>query len=184
MSMQQTSKSAVVISKSLGILSSILGYFLALIGGFPLILGTLKDSGSVILALIFVAIGTLLIIHGIKTKKRINRFKRYVNILSLENETSLERIASTSSQSVDFVTKDLELMIKRKFFINVYIDKNTNEIILGNRKSQASNDTMKKSEVTEPKELKAVTCKNCGASNNITIGEVSECEFCGSIINS
>lgn len=184
MSMQQTSRSAIVVHRIMGILASVVGYFVDFIFGITLLFGKLKDAASIIVLLIFLVIGTLLIIYGIKTKRRIQRFKKYVSIMSLENETSLENIANSCSQSLDFVTKDLQTMINQKFFTNAYIDKNTNTIILERKNTAYTHDTVKKADAVKPNNSKAVTCKNCGASNNITIGTVAECEFCGSVINS
>ncbi|MDR3597617.1 hypothetical protein [Clostridium sp.] len=184
MNIQQTSRSAIVVHRIMGVLASVVGYFVDFIFGITLLFGKLKNAASIILLLIFLVIGTLLIVYGIKTKKRIQRFKKYVSIMSLENETSLENIANSCSQSLDFVTKDLQIMINQKFFINAYIDKNTNAIILERKYATYTQDTVKKADTVESNKSKAVTCKNCGASNNITIGTVAECEFCGSAINS
>jgi hypothetical protein len=183
MSIQQTSRPRIVAYRISGIIASILGYFIDFIFGLTLIFGNpLGGVGTIIVLLIFIAIGTWLIIYGIKTKRKIIRFKKYVNIISLENENSLENIANACSQSIDFVIKDLEVMIAQKFFTNAYIDRDTNEIVLERKNnSEVSNNIIAK---TEAVESKVVTCKNCGASNNITIGTVAECEFCGSVLNS
>jgi len=181
MSMQQTSRSAIVMHKISGILASVFGYTLDFIFGITLLFGNLKDAASTIILLVFLAMGTLLIVYGIKIKRKITRFKKYVSIISLENQTSLENIASICSQSMDFVTNDLQMMINKKFFTNAYIDKNTNEIVLQKKNSTTTKGVMKKDETVE---LKIFTCKNCGASNNITTGTSAECEFCGSAVNS
>lgn len=178
---QTTSRSAIVIHRIAGVLASVLGYILDFIFGLTLVFGKLKDTASIIVILIFITIGTLLIVYGIKTKRKIIRFKNYVSIVSLENQTSLENISSACSQSIDFVTKDLQRMINQKFFTNAYIDKNTNEIVLQKKHITASDNIVKRAEKVESK---AVTCKSCGASNNIIIGKIAECEFCGSAIDS
>ncbi|WP_459479704.1 hypothetical protein [Clostridium saccharoperbutylacetonicum] len=182
MSIQQTSRPRIVAYRIAGIIASILGYFIDFIFGITLIFAPTDGIGTIIALLIFIAIGTWLIIYGIKTKRKILRFKKYVSIISLENGTSLEIIANECSQSIDFVRKDLEVMITQKFFTNAYIDRNTNEIVLERKNNpEVLNNTMTE---TEAVESKVVTCKNCGASNNITIGTIAECEFCGSVLNS
>lgn len=184
MNMQQTSRSAIVVHRIMGVLASVVGYFIDFIFGITLLFGRLKGAASIIVLLIFLVVGTLLIAYGIKTKRRIQRFKKYVSIISLENEISLENIASSCSQSLDFVTKDLQTMINQKFFTNAYIDKNTNTIILERKNTAYTHDTVKEAYSVTSNNSKAVTCKNCGASNNIIIGTIAECEFCGSAINS
>lgn len=181
MSMQQTSRSAITISRILGILSSIFGYSMAVLFGLPLVFGEFKDAGSIVVVLIFLAIAALLIAHGIKTKKLIKRFKKYISIISVENQTSLEYIANTCLYSIDFVINDLQKMINKKFFTSAYIDKNTKEIVLQKKNSEVAKDAVKKDETVE---FIDVICKNCGASNSIPKGTIAECEFCGSVINS
>lgn len=182
MNAQQTSKASITISRISGIISSILGYAFAILFGLPLIMGAFKFKrpGELILVLIFLALAALLITYGIRTKRRINRFKRYVGIISIENQPYLENIAGACSQSVDFVAKDLQKMIDKKFFINAYIDKNTNEIVLERKNTTTTNEAINNNKAVE---FKAVTCKCCGASNKIPAGLVAECEFCGSAIN-
>lgn len=114
-----------------------------------------------------------------KNKKRIQRFNKYMSIISLENQTSLENISSFCSQSIDFVTNDLQTMINKKFFTNAYINKNTNKFVIKNKNIIVENNTSKKAEKLE---IRVVTCKNCGASNNITSTSTVECEFCGSAL--
>jgi len=179
MNTQQTSNPAVILCKAIGIGVSILGYAIVFIFGLTLLFGKLDNAASVIVAILFIVIGVLLIIGGIKTKKTIQRFNKYVSMICLENQTSIENIASASSQSIDFVTKDLQTMINIRFFTNAYIDKNTNEIVLTKNNITAKNSTSKK---TEDLDIKVVTCKNCGASNNITSKSTAECEFCGSAL--
>lgn len=181
MNSTQTSKPSIVISRILGIISSILGYFWALLFIVDIGGGAYKRLYDIIVAIIIFAIpAALLIKHGITAKGRIKRFKRYVGIISVENKTSLTDIASACSQSVDFVTKDLQIMINKKFFVNAYIDRDNNEIVLeGKNNSNINIDTNS----DETVESKTVTCKNCGASNKILADSVGECEYCGSPIS-
>lgn len=185
MNMEKTSQIAIITSRILGIVSSILGYAIAVVIGLPTIFGTLPNVSTVIFVIVFLAIAALLISHGIKTKRRIKRFKRYVNIISGKSQTSLENIASICSQSIDFVTNDIQKMINKKFFIDAYIDQNTNEIVFQN-----NDNTVAKEAVIEDKpikedklvKVKVITCKGCGASNSIPKGTTAQCEFCGSAI--
>jgi len=179
MNKQQISNLTIIEHKIMGFLANVFGYTLVFIFGLTLLFGKLKDAPSIISVIIFIILGTLLIICGIKTKKRIQRFNTYISIISLENQTSLENIASSCSQSIDFVTNDLQTMINKKFFINAYINKNTNDFVMKNKNIIGENNTAKKAEKLE---TRTVTCKNCGASNNITSASAVECKFCGSKI--
>lgn len=179
MNTRQTSNLAIIKHKVIGFLASAFGYAVVFIFVLTLLFGKLKDVPSIIFVILFILIGALLIVHGIKTKRKIQRFSKYVSIISLENQTSLENIASSCSQSIDFVTNDLQTMINNNFFTNAYINKNTNEFTLINTNITVENNTPKK---TENLEIRVVTCKNCGAPNNVTSASTVECEFCGSAL--
>jgi len=179
MNKQQISNLTIIKHKIMGFLANVFGYALVFIFGLTLLFGKLKDAPSIISVIIFIILGTLLIVCGIKTKKRIQRFNKYISIISLENQTSLENIASSCSQSIDFVTNDLQAMINKKFFTNAYINKNTNEFIMKNKNIIVENNNSKKAKKLE---IRVITCKNCGASNNITSTSTVECEFCGSAL--
>lgn len=180
MTEQRTSKSAIVINRIVGIISSILGYTLTTLFVLVLLTGSSKTKSTTIVFIILLALSVYLIIFGIKTKKVIKRFRKYVNIISMENETSIENIATACSESTDFVTKNLQEMINRKFFTSAYIDKNANRIILERKNTTAANEAVNNNKTVK---FKVTTCKNCGASNRIPVNTASECEFCGSAID-
>jgi 26S proteasome regulatory complex component, contains PCI domain len=172
-----SSKAAIITSVVIGKISSIVGYAFAFIFGLPLIMGAFHEVGAAIVAIVFIAISVALILNGIKIKKRNRRFKKYVGLISVENQTSLENIASSTMQSLDFVTRDIQKMIDKKFFLNAYIDKETNEIVLQRRNTEGK---FAPAAANAPVEMITVTCKGCGAVNSIPKGSVAECEFCGS----
>lgn len=189
MSSQQISRVAIVIRKIISFLAIVLGGLIDFVFGITFLSGKYKDKGSLIVLLVFIAIGTALIVYGIINNRKIKRFKNYVNIMSLDNQTSLNDIANSSSQSIDFVSKDLQDMINQKFFTTAYIDKQTNEFVLQKKYTSVRTDTINYNKVNDdtekkeqPLEYKAVTCKSCGASNNIIVGTAAECEFCGSAL--
>lgn len=182
MNVQKTSKTSITISRISGIIASVFGYTIAILFGIPLIMGSFdfKIPAELIIVFIFLALAALLITYGIRTKKRIKRFKMYEELILVKNQLPLNTIASACSQPIDFVAKDLQKMIDKKFFINAYIDKNTNELILGIKNTSSANiETTNNKSV----ELTTVTCKCCGASIQIPAGIVAKCEFCGSTIN-
>jgi hypothetical protein len=144
-------------------------------------MNTYPDDEVITFVLVLMGIGVALILYGMKTKRSLKRFKSYINIITFENNISLENIAGQTSQSLDFVTKDIEKMIKKKYFANAHIDKKANEIILGKR-------DIKVTSVQEGNnifnEMISVNCKGCGAANSVQKGLSSECEFCGSTLGS
>lgn len=179
MSTQHSSRSAIIISTIKGKIASILGYFLVIILGLPLVMNTYPDGGVIPFVLVMMGLGVLLIVYGIRTKRSLKRFKKYINIITAENNTSLENIAGQTSQSTDFVMKDMQMMINKKYFIDAYIDEKANEIVLKKRDHIVTNVQVENNTSVE---MISVTCKGCGATNSIQKSIGSECEFCGSAL--
>lgn len=184
MKSQNNSKSAVIISTIGGKISSIIGWVVTVFFALIIIFGiTSPDevgkTAGLILSFIFLIIGILNIRVGIKTKKRIRRFKKYITIISVEKTNSIENIAAATSQSVDFVINDIKVMINKKYFANAYIDLNSKEIVFRNKPMKAEENVNKE---TMSVEYVIVTCNGCGATNKLIKGQHGECEFCGSPI--
>lgn len=177
MSTQNSSRSAIIASAILGKVSSVIGYAIAIVLGFPLVIGAFTGLSEIMFVLVFLAFAAWLIVVGIRIKRRIKRFKRYISIITVENQISIENIAAITLQSVDFVARDLQKMIDKKFFVNAHIDRRTNEIILQKRTGEAWVTPVVNN---KPAEMITVSCSGCGAVNSIQKGTVGECEFCGS----
>ena len=173
----KTSKTAVAISIIQGKIFSIAGYCVAvfmLLAIWAGISELLKQDTSnltgLIAAVILFALGILAILKGIQIKRRVKRFRKYISLISLEHMTSLDDLALNTEKPVDFVRKDLQKMIDKKFFVNALINLKTGEIIIqGLVKPQQA-------------QMNFVVCKNCGAKGRINEGKISECEYCGSIL--
>lgn len=180
-----TTKVALVASSFMGKIKSIIGYT---VGAFSLLcmifaLSDINGEGA-IEALVFftvVFIGCIfLVLSGFKTKKRIIRFKKYVLMISNENLTSLQNIASATNQSVDFVKNDLQIMINKKFFANAHIDSKMGEIIIGDQ-----NKTNLVAQALENRNIETLTlkCNGCGAINSKHVNESNTCDYCGTLLS-
>lgn len=153
------------------------------------------DRGAlneIILAIVMTGLGIWLIILSKKRKKLISDFKTYVARLSTDPTGSIENLALGLGTSQDVVTKNLQQMIIKKYFVNAYIDSMNNRIVLahvGEHINNSSNSIQNVSnsymdnQNAKDMEYVSVTCKNCGGINKITNGKVGECEYCGSPIN-
>ena len=181
-----TSKVAVVANSAFGKMASIIGYVcgaFALLGLIGYLASDAADDAAddvaivVIACLVFLAISVFLIIKGIQIKKRINRFKQYVSLISVQNMTALENIAVGVSRSIDFVKKDLQIMIDKNFFANASINAAANEIVIGGGSKPAS-----ASAFDAQQKLEASTCSGCGASCTKPEGMPGKCNYCGSIV--
>jgi len=170
------SRAAVAISAIIGKLLSIFGYITVFIT-FIVIVVLVEDAVSVdevdiALIIIFLAIAAVLITGGIRIKRRIRRFRRYVSFISASGITSIDNIAANTGKSVSFVRNDLQKMITKKFFANATIDYVTNEIIIKGMQPvpvQAASQA----------KMEAFTCMGCGASGTKLRGSTGNCDYCG-----
>lgn len=147
---------------------------------------SIKDGASPVPAMIilmaFFGGGGILFLYNAK-KIRINaeRYKKYNSIVKFQNKTLIDEIASAISIDYDHVVKDLQKMIDIGYFENAYINDVSREIVFEQTQNiQAQMHYQNTQSVPTKSNNIVVTCKNCGANNTITVGEVSECEFCGS----
>ena len=181
----QSSRSAVIINTIIANIAIICGWVLTLffaIGFFAILFpeNGVKDTGAIIICLIFIAIGVYFIMLGTKRKRLIKRFKGYVSIISIDNETFIENIGAKTSQSTDFVMNDIQNMIDKKLFINASIDKNRGYIVFQNMNNNLKTESSESDYSNN--EVEVVICSGCGAKNTILKGSNGECEFCGSPI--
>lgn len=181
-----TSKAAVTVSAILGKVASIIGYAL---GGFSLIvivmaLADIQAKGAFESGIVFVivlAICVFLIRKGMVIKRRIKRFKQYVAFISNDHMTSIINLAGATGQSSDFVKKDVEKMINKKFFVNAAIDQNSGEIVIGN-KTLGTNFSNSPTQPNNSADTELVVCKGCGATNSKLKGIPASCEYCGTAL--
>ena len=92
----------------------------------------------------------------------------------------------------DVVIENLEIMMKKKFFTNAYIDRKSNCIVIANKQAAQNNTAAPNAFANEHSapanteaaavEMAAVKCNSCGGINTIQKGAVGECDYCGSAI--
>lgn len=176
-----TDKAALMSGKT-GALS-VVGWVLITIGcmGFIAELSSGPDGYGVMLVLIFVAGGFLLLRKASKTKKTAARYKKYIDIVVNQNVRGIDNIVSAVGLSYDVVVKDLQDMINIGYLKDAYIHLGNREIVLKQQEPVIyAQGTYAGQSVTQ---TKAVRCPGCGANNVVTVGRVSECEYCSTPIN-
>ena len=170
------SRAAIITQRIVGKICSVTGYT---VGGFGLIglmleLTEGSDATAIGLAFFFMIVGGLFIYSGIRIKRRINRFKHYVSLISLQGITNLEMLAAQTAKPVMFVRDDLQNMINKKFFRNASIDALKGEIlILGGQTLEPGS----------PASMENYNCSRCGGSGIRERGSASICEYCGSVVH-
>jgi hypothetical protein len=156
---------------------SIISYVLMGMGIIYLIMAFTNDSGIFIAALLFGGGGLWLNRVAKKMKKNGDKYKKYISLVINQSMTQIDNIASIVGVSYDVAKVDLQKMIDTGYFIGAFINEGSREIVLA-----------KHAEATmfQPKEVKTLSrvvgCKSCGANNSVVIGQIKECEYCGSLV--
>ncbi|MCL2659561.1 MAG: hypothetical protein FWD64_03465 [Acidobacteriaceae bacterium] len=160
-----------------GKIASISGYILGVFSVI-IIISVISESqpgdaaGGVIFGAIMLAFSVLLVVRGIQIKRRTERFRRYVSVISNLRMTSLDDIATSASLPPEFVKNDLQKMIDKGFFANASIDATTNEIIIGGWPTAPPPPVAAQGQGR-------FTCPGCGASGTKRSGMTTKCEYCG-----
>lgn len=113
-----------------------------------------------------------------KVKKDAENVKKNLSVIVNGNERQIDAIASSMGKTYDTAKNDIQKMIDKGYLKNAYINEGTREVVLPNNNIQAhvgiaANTTA--NNITP----RIVSCPCCGANNTI-IGDMGECEYCGS----
>lgn len=169
-------------SKTVVTVQLALGWILALAGGlFALLflstfffgwstddpLGT-KIAVEIIL-LMFTACAGLAAFAGIRMLMRLHRFQIYRSYLAYQDAVPLDTLVHRIKKDREYVIRDLEKMITRRFFVNVYLDMDQQALAIVGYRDKIKNRPME-----------VVECKSCGAKNVCPVGGVAYCEYCQS----
>lgn len=182
-----TDKSALMSGKTGSL--TVVALFLTIFGGLGF-LGMLLDTsgdtegvlGGAIIVIAMMVGGILLLRKASKTKKTAIRYKKYIDIVVNQDVRSLDNISSAVGLPYDVVAKDLQDMINIGYLKDAYINQGNREITLKQHESVIYTQVSVVGQVAAV-QTKAVRCTGCGANNVVTVGKVSECEYCGTPIN-
>lgn len=132
---------------------------------------------AVLVTFPFFAIAIALQSISKKLEKEDKIAQKYLTIILRDNETNLYGIAAKMNSTYEKVKVDIQNLIDKGILRNVYISEAKKEVVIsGNNVNEVSNNNVK---VTA--KPRVVTCTSCGANNTI-LGEIGECEYCGSPI--
>lgn len=112
-----------------------------------------------------------------KIKREAEDVKKYLSVIVNGNERQIDVIASSMGKSYDVAKNDIQKLINKGYLKNAYINEGTREIVLPNIIQEPSGDMTNTSSVNV--ETKIIACPCCGA-NNTVVGDMGECEYCGS----
>lgn len=146
-----------------------LGFLVCLSDGF--------GSEDITMILFFGIAGFVLQKVAQKIKKDADDVKKYLSIIVNGNEKQIDAIAASMGKSYDVAKTDIQKMINKGYLKKAYINEGTREIILPNNNIQEQNGTVGNDAANIA--TKIVACPCCGANNTI-VGDMGECEYCGS----
>ena len=191
------SKAAVTISKANNKVKTIIGWVVAVFGALGVVASLFPTAdkvtgekppisvGAIVVCILIIALGVFLIKRGADGKKLVESFHEYVRILSGDPENKLSNLAEGTNQPVQTVKKNLQSMIKKKFFTDARIDEENGRLVLGENTfgmlNKKVSDTIAANEPVDV-ELVTVTCSACGGKSNIPVGRSCPCEYCGTIL--
>ncbi len=176
-----SSKAAIVVSQIIEKLQLIAGIIMTILFGLPAIASAVdknRKAGVVFTMFILAALGVLLIIFSRKRKNLINDFKIYVQRLSVDPTGSIGNLAEGLGISQDVVKNNINMMIKKRYFSNAYIDTKNNRVVFPMVSEQQQINAVQASQSNI--ENITATCKSCGGINKLVKGTVGECDYCGS----
>ena len=130
--------------------------------------------------LVFDLIGLVFIHCARKRTKLAREFKKYVSIISTEPTDSIARIADVTGKTMEEVTKNLELMINRNFFVNAHINYSEQSIVFGQGMVQNMQMAQNLGMTQMPRiEYVSVSCKYCAGISVGIKGRPIKCRYCG-----
>ena len=175
-----TDKSALMSEKT-GPLS-IIAWVLIVIGALGFMSSLSNFSfGGFIFVLGMIAGGILLLRKVNETKMTATKYKKYINIIANQNVKSIDNIASAMGIPYDVAIKDLQHMIDSNYLPGAYINQGNREIVLKQHEPVVSNIEQPVGQATP--QMATKSCPGCGANNIVTVGSITECEYCGTPIS-
>ena len=106
------------------------------------------------------------------------KFRLYVSILSNQSSMSVYELAMALGESEQQVTKALQAMIDRHFFVSAYIDRGRRYLVFPLMEQQAREEQAE--EEAQPHVV--VACSVCGGDNRIPLGKRCNCMYCDNLI--
>lgn len=113
-----------------------------------------------------------------KIKREAEDVKKYLSVIVNGNERQIDVIASSMGKSYDVAKNDIQKLISKGYLKNAYINEGTREVVLPSNNIQEQVGTMTNTTANNVT-TKIVACPCCGANNTI-MGDMGECEYCGS----
>ena len=143
---------------------------------------SVAEGGSILGCLFYILGGLFILILANQLKVKEIKFREYLTCVMDQGITSIMELSLVFQNNPADVVEVLTEMIQAQYFGNAYIDQIKQTIVFPHREF-ANRGSQKFANGTHSEKTEIVVCKNCGGNNTIVIGQVCECEFCGSPIS-
>lgn len=132
----------------------------------------------------FIAFGAFLIVCGLEWRVLLKERRIYLTFIGANAAATVSDLAQANNSSEKTVKDNLGLMIKKGMVRNLAINEQNGAIVsnsgMNGAKGPASSSAPAAPAASQAPEKVAMRCPGCGAPNEITKGETTACEYCGS----
>ena len=163
------------------------------VGAVLILIGLSTFSNKHILSgLFYIAGGAALIYFGIQNKKKVERYKGYIELVANQKVYSIDTIANTMNVTYDLAKEEIGKLISKGSFRGATINELTRSIDIVQVQQpihmQPSMQAMAQNMINgymEAAPAAAVnvtaTCPGCGGTMAAQKGATVECDYCGKI---
>ena len=103
-------------------------------------------------------------------------------MLTNQNMTSIDEIANITGVPYANIVTDLQRMIKSDLFPGASLDTAKGAIVWVPQSVASAPGVVQVVQVQQAPREKVIACPSCGANNKIMSGKVTECQYCGALI--
>ena len=156
-----------------------------IIGVILIIAGLSSFSSSFLAGLFYTAGGAALIYYAQKNKKKVERYKGYIDLVANQKIYSLDTIASTMNISYDIVKGDIQTLISKGTFRGASINELSRCIEMPQIEQQPTAQGfiggLIEGAATAANTTVTAVCPGCGGTMAAQKGATVECDYCGKI---
>ena len=157
-----------------------------IVGGLLILAGLGSFSNSFLAGLFYIAGGAALIYYGQKNKKKVERYKSYIDLVANQKIYSLDTISSALNVSYDVVKEDIRTLISKGTFRGASINELSRCIEMSQVNEQPTvqgviGGVLESVGVGASNTMVTAVCPGCGGTMAAPKGSTVECDYCGKI---
>lgn len=131
--------------------------------------------------IVFTSFGAFLIACGLEWRLLLKERRTYLTFIGAHAANTVSGLAQATNSPEKTVKDNLKLMIKKGMVGDFAINEQDGAIVSNSGANMAGGPFAAGTQAAPVAPMKVtVRCSGCGAPNEITMGETTECEYCGS----